>query len=208
MHINTEFIWHKIWEYTHTYIHTHTHTHTHIPEYRHRCTLNCKNMQTYCRHIYILPQLTKHIFALTECSLWETNKPYNLASFMGIRINGLQGERCACVCVCVWVVEIRGRPYAEVSGGGFCVPVLASPCMDLRCECVYVYICACMYACVGPWSADHRRQAPQGPLTKHRPMSCSHNSRTSAAEQSVLAGKTRTVSFAVIVSSDLHDLLS
>lgn len=42
-----------------------THTHKRICA---RPTPNCKNVQTYCRHIYIIPQLTKHIFNLTDCS--------------------------------------------------------------------------------------------------------------------------------------------
>ena len=149
---------------------THTHTHTH-----------CKTMWTYCRHIYIVPQLTKHIFTLTDCSHWETNKPYKLSSFMGININGLQGERCVCVCVCVRVWE---RSEEHVLRWVAVVSVCVSLSFSVYiCVCVCVF--ACMYAYVCPRGTDHRRQAHQGPLTKHWLISRSHNGWISVAERRV-----------------------
>lgn len=93
--------------------------------------------QGYCRHIYILIQLTKHIFTLTDCSLWETNKPCKLSSTSAAR--RVKGPPVF-VCVCVWRDQRETMCWGEWRW--FMCYRLTSTAI------VCVFVCACMRLCV------------------------------------------------------------
>lgn len=138
-----------------------------------------ESMQTYYGHICILPQLTKHIFTLTERSLWETNKPYKLWPFMAIKINGWRGERCACA-----AGRSEGGRAPEWVAAPFCMRVCVSfvvlELYGLQSGCAFARMCKHAHVC--PRGADHRRPAHQGSFAEHWPISRPHNSRLSGAK--------------------------